>query len=93
MIVGVTGGHPRGMVLDISADAIDWQFSEWPEAGAGIADPDVRNIPMRVLCMRLGMTQVDIVQLPYKTARFMAVTRSDWIANRDRVDAQIAELC
>jgi hypothetical protein len=82
MVVGKTSGHPRWMVVEVSLDALDWQFSAHRQMTQGIADPDVRNVPMRVLCERLGMREIGIVEMPGKVARIMAISRDEWFARR-----------
>jgi len=87
MVVGRTETHPKWLVMQLGADLIDWQFSEYPECQWLMTEPDVRNVPMRVLCTKLGLRQIDIIELPGKTARLMAVSRGEWESARTRGEA------
>jgi len=66
------------MVLNITKDMMDWQFSASPDMTQAIADPDIRNTAMRVLCERLRMNEIGRVEMPGKTARIMAIGRHEW---------------
>lgn len=82
MLVGQITDHPRWMVLNITRDLMDWQFSVDPEMTQAVADPDVRNTAMRVLCERLGMREAGIVDMPGKKARIMTISRHEWLSAR-----------
>lgn len=82
MVVGKTSGHPKWMVVEVTSDALDWQFSTHSEMTQAVADPDVRNIPMKILCERLGMREIGIVEIPGKIARLMSISRAEWVSRR-----------
>jgi len=87
MLWGPVRERRRATAFEISVDAVDWQFQEYPSTETCIADPDVRNKAVQLLCERLGMTELGIVQLPHKAARLFAVTRESWTNNRQHIDS------
>jgi hypothetical protein len=86
LLVDPVAGCDRRTVFEMSVDGVDWQFSEWPVALHFVGDPDVRNRMMINLCKRLGMQVLALVELPYKTACLMGVSRDQWHDNRQRIE-------
>ncbi|WP_080645069.1 GNAT family N-acetyltransferase [Salinispora pacifica] len=79
----------RRIILEVIVDGVDWAFETWPEARHYIGDPNIRNRSMVHLHKMLGMRQIMVVELPHKTACLVAVSRTDWTNNRERVASLI----
>ena len=86
LLVDPVAGCDRRVVFEMSVDGVDWQLDEWPLASHFVGDPDARNRMMISLCKRLGMKELAVVELPYKTACLMGVSRDRWLDNRPRLE-------
>ncbi|SDZ19870.1 Acetyltransferase (GNAT) domain-containing protein [Micromonospora pattaloongensis] len=89
LLVDPTARVDRRIVLEVIVDAVDWAFETWPEARHYIGDPDIRNRSMVNLHKMLGMRQIAVVELPHKTACLVAVSRTDWTNDRERIASLI----
>jgi hypothetical protein len=76
-------GNPnRPSAVDIIAQIIDNEFETHPSTQHFVGDPDVRNTIVEHMAKKLGMVELEIVEFPHKTARFMAVSRDQWMKLR-----------
>jgi hypothetical protein len=67
-----------GRALEISVPLIDWLFDTCPEMNQLLGDPSVHNLAAQALCRRVGMTELDRVDLGYKQAVIYSVGRAEW---------------